>query len=160
MRVQLTDAQKRESQERQKRAFATLTDTYRRLGEAIGLPLICPERACARAGRCVGPPSAVAPPCWAHYREVMRFFVLPALKEQEASLAEGGEPPEGPSARPAGAATVLEAIYGPDLGRLRRPKGAPASDCHECDPEGFARYMAAGDWREPFRAGREGGRGG
>jgi hypothetical protein len=49
MRVQLTDAQKREGRERQKRAFAALTDTYRRLGEAIGLALICPERACARA---------------------------------------------------------------------------------------------------------------
>ena len=158
MAVQLTEAQKREFEERQKREFAALTQTFRRLGDAIGLAPICPEPACARARRCVGPPNRVMPLCWTHYLEEIRFFYLPALKEAKARFEgpEGWPDPPRPPKRPS--LTLLEALYGPDLSRLRRPKGAPGSDCHERNPEGFARYLAAGDWREPFRVGREGGR--
>ncbi len=51
-----------------------------------------------------------------------------------------------------GAMTLLELIYGPDpaaLERRKRPKGVKDPGPWECDPEGFTRYMEAGDWRNP-----------
>ena len=53
--------------------------------------------------------------------------------------------------------TLIEMIYGEDapvLARLRRPRGVRGPGGWEIDPDGFAAYMAEGDWREPGRVGR------
>jgi hypothetical protein len=70
------------------------------------------------------------------------------VEERDAErAASGARPPPAPK----NPITLLDALYGPDLTRLRRPKGAPESDVG-ADFKGFDRYMLAGDWREPFRA--------
>jgi hypothetical protein len=128
-------------------------DAWRELSEWPGLPLICPAGSCRRAGRCAGRPSAKThglQPCLKHYREEVRFplYGPDGLTEQ---LAERGPVADAASA-PRRGLTLIEAIYGTGreaLNRLRRPKGVRGPGAWSNDPEGFARYMAAGDWRNP-----------
>jgi hypothetical protein len=144
-------AAQREAQEAIKRTWAETMDTFRRMGDRIGLFHICCERACRRAKRCVEKPRHGLHPCWAHYRAETRYLVrgMKTLVEKRDAerAASGARPPPAPK----NPITLLEALYGPDLTRLRRLKGAPESDMG-ADFEGFDRYMLAGDWREPFRA--------
>ena len=46
---------------------------------------------------------------------------------------------------------MLELFYGPDpkYERLRRSPHVRGPGGWEIDPEGFARYIEAGDWRNP-----------
>lgn len=149
---------------------------FRRLFEEIGFPLLCHERACARSRRCrsdrEGDPR-VMPPCFVRYRDELRFLLdNPLGLANQRRLAEGGEaalPPEGLfdrmepgpgftawiarlAAADPHAPTLLESLYGTDpgaLARLRREPGRRGPADWEYDPEGFAAYMASGDWRRP-----------
>lgn len=143
----------REAYEGMKRKWAEIMDTFRRMGDRIGLFHICTERACRRAKRCIEKPRDGLHPCWAHYRAETRYLVrgMKTLVEKRDAerAASGARPPPAPK----NPITLLEALYGPDLSRLRRPKDAPAAThAWESDPQSFDRYMLAGDWREPFRA--------
>ena len=140
----------REAQEAVKREWAETMDTFRRVGDRIGLFHICPERSCQRAKRCVEKPRPSLHPCWELYRAETKYLVdvmMRLIEERDAErAASGARPPPAPE----NPNTLLEALYGPDLSRLRRPKGAPESYVGG-DFKGFDRYMLAGDGREPFR---------
>ena len=80
-------------------------------------------------------------------------YLLKTMMEFQAHIAATGEKPDPTAPKPDRPLTVIEALYGPDLSRLRRPKNAPeATHAWEIDPQAFDHYMVAGDWREPFRA--------
>ena len=141
----------RRGQEQVRREWDQAMETLRRTLSGIGLPLICPERACGRARRCAAP-SRSLPPCWEFYREEARYMIKTMMRLKEHIEATGARPdPAAPM--PDRPLTILEAMFGSDLSRLRRPKSAPEG-MHgaESDPDAFDRYIMAGDWREPFRA--------
>ena len=70
----------------------------------------------------------------------------------KAHIEATGERPDPAAPRPARSVTLLEALFGPDLSRLQRPRDAPeATHGHESDPQPFHRHIMAGDWRERFR---------
>jgi hypothetical protein len=152
MTFEPTEAQMQAQAEMDRRR-AEQQENLRGLCEWLGLPLICPERACRRAGSCAGQPSAETHglhPCHSHYREEMHFLLygpgqILEMMEKRARLAD-------PSAPPRKGLTLIEAIYGTDseaLNRLRRSKGVRGPGGWSNDPEAFARYMEAGDWRNP-----------
>ncbi len=161
MTIERTEAQLKAMKEMKQRQAEELQG-QRELCGWLGLTLICPEAGCRRAGRCAGAPGHATygmPPCLMHYREEMRFLLIgpdDLLKELEAYAQVDAAPvPDG--AEPM---TLLELLYGRDhdwLERLRRPKGVGGPGCWEADPEGFARYMDEGDWRNPGRLASSGG---
>ena len=55
----------REAYEALKREWAETSDTFRRVGDRIGLFHICTEGSCRRARRCFGW-SRGTPACWKH----------------------------------------------------------------------------------------------
>jgi hypothetical protein len=141
----------RRGKEQVRREWDQAMETLRRVCGGIGFPLICPEPACGRARRCAGQ-SRGLPPCWELYREEARYF-LNTLMRLHAHIEATGERPDPAAPKPDRPLTLIEALYGPDLSRLRRPKDAPeAMHGPESDPDAFDRYILAGDWREPFRA--------
>jgi hypothetical protein len=140
----------RRGQEQTRREWDQGMATLRRAVSGIGLPLICPEPACGRARRCAAP-SRSLPPCWELYREEARYIMF-TLRRLWEHIEATGERPDPAAPKPERPLTLLEAVFGPDLSRLRRRKGAPeATHGAESDPEAFDRYFMAGDWREPFR---------
>ena len=128
--------------------------------EWLGMPLICPGRDCRRARRCLGQPSRATygmPPCMKHYREEIRFLLFgpDEVMRRELERREAGGEAWEPTAFPY--ATVIERLYGNDpatLERLRRPKGVRGPGGWQNDPEGFYRYIEAGDWRDPHDVAR------
>jgi hypothetical protein len=133
--------------------YAEQQQALRELFEWIGLPLICFNRSCRRSRLCTQEPSgeSFGLPCLAHYREEVRF-ILHGPDELAKNLLNSGllreecEPIRPPKK------TLIEVLYGNDpdsLRRLRRPKGVKGPGCWVEDPAGFARYMEAGDWRNP-----------
>ena len=156
MTFERTEAQIKAQAEMDRR-YAEQQEDLRGLCEWLGLPLICPERVCRRAGGCAGQPSAKTcglHPCHMHYREEVRFLLFGpdrlADRLIERLEASGRGADDAPSPRKG--LTLIETIYGADpeaLNRLRRPKGARGPGEWSNDPENFARYMAAGDWRNP-----------
>ena len=152
MTIERTEAQMQAQAEMDRRR-AEEQDAWRELSEWVGLPLICPARSCRRAGRCTGQPSARTRglhPCLKHYREEVRFL-LDGPDGLTERLPERGRAADAASA-PRQRLTLIEAIYGTGreaLDRLRRPKGVRGPGGWSNDPEGFARYMETGDWRNP-----------
>jgi hypothetical protein len=133
--------------------------------EWFGAPPICFLPECRRAGQCRGNPQNgrfYRPPCFGHYREEFRFMIfgpgglLEVLKEAglptDAGEAESEESEPLPEHLPRSTRTVLELFYGPGAKkyeRLRRSPHVRGPGGWEIDPEGFARYIEAGDWRNP-----------
>jgi hypothetical protein len=152
MTFERSEAQMKAQAEMERRR-AERQDAGRELCEWLGLPLICYEPGCRRAGRCAGLPSPQTyglQPCLMHYREEMRFLLIGPDNLAEQMRAES-HLDDGPS-EPADGMTLIELIYGSDretLDRLRRPKGVRGPGSWEYDPDGFARYMDEGDWRNP-----------
>lgn len=141
---------------------------YRRLQDWFGAAPICFVARCRRTGRCSGDPQKgrfYLPPCVGHYREEFRFLVLAPGGVRARMIAAGrwprpsgaAAPDEAPGSAPAAAPpqalpTVIGWFYGTDaqvLRRLRRAAHMRSPGGWETDPEGFARYMAEGDWRNP-----------
>jgi hypothetical protein len=137
-----TEAQMRAQAEMDRRQ-AEEQEACRELCEWVGLPLICPERGCRRAGRCAGPASAATfgmPPCFMHYREEVRFLLI-GPENLAAELESLGLVSDEPVAREDGK-SLIEFVYGRDaaaLERLRRLKGVMGPQGWECDPEAFTR---------------------
>jgi hypothetical protein len=133
--------------------------------EWFGAPPICFLPECRRAGQCCGDPQKgryYLPPCFGHYREEVRFMIFApggmadVLEEAglatEADEAEDDDSEPLPEHLPKDTLTVLELYYGPGAKkyeRLRRSPQVLGPGGWEIDPEGFDRYIEAGDWRHP-----------
>jgi hypothetical protein len=134
--------------------------------EWFGAPPICFLPECRRAGQCRGDPRKgrfYLPPCFGHYRQEYRFLMFGpgglkhVLKEVGLPI-EAGDGNESKASKPLpehlpkSVMTVLDWFYGPGpkkYERLRRSPRVRGPFGWERDPEGFARYIEAGDWRNP-----------
>ena len=132
--------------------------------EWFGAPPICFLPECRRAGQCRGNPQKGRfhlPPCFGHYREEYRFMIFApggcggCMKEAglpaDAGEAERRRCGAAPRALAKGARRCSSCSTARirKYERLRRSPHVRGPGGWEIDPEGFARYIEAGDWRNP-----------
>ena len=133
--------------------------------EWFGAPPICFLPECRRAGQCRGNPHKGRfhlPPCFGHYREEYRFLMF-APGGLEDVMKEAGSRPT-PARRTAPMRNRSPSTW-PKASRCSSCSTARIRNTSACarsphvrgpggwkvDPEDFARYIEAGDWRNPER---------